>query len=237
MKKDYIYIGGFLGIILFLIFYIFFMFLPIKTKLSKIKRKAIMNEKQYKALSFQLESMDVNRIIKEINSLRDEIDKYKEYRIKPDEITSIINTIAKIPYEKRINLVIKEMTKERIRKKQRIISKKDGKNDKPSSKIVPIVKSDSAPPPPPPPGSSSSTIFKKTFSTKKNKIQDVIKWEELPIYIEMEGEYIDIAKFFYYLSNIKKIVLVEFLEMAADNLNTGKVNVKLRLVLILGEEE
>lgn len=237
MKKDYIYIGGFLGIILFLIFYIFFMFLPIKTKLSKIKRKAIMNEKQYKALSFQLESMDVNRIIKEINSLRDEIDKYKEYRIKPDEITSIINTIAKIPYEKRINLVIKEMTKERIRKKQRIISKKDGKNDKPSSKIVPIVKSDSAPPPPPPPGSSSSTIFKKTFSTKKNKIQDVIKWEELPIYIEMEGEYIDIAKFFYYLSNIKKIVLVEFLEIAADNLNTGKVNVKLRLVLILGEEE
>ncbi|MDD2716443.1 MAG: type 4a pilus biogenesis protein PilO [Candidatus Wallbacteria bacterium] len=243
MKNDKLILGGFSGIFILIFCYLSFFLLPLNSDIRKVKSNSDNNRRQFETTQEELKRFDIPDLNSKIETLKKKLKSFEEYKIERKDIPVLLDKITQIASKPRMKIYLNSIKQGGIQKNEKISEA----SDKPSPpKPVSSSSEQSAPPPPPPPGSGSTPPSPSGASSVPNqrltvqqpgtqKTPDKITWLELPIFIEMSGEFIDIAKFFFYLNQIENIIIVDSLSLDTDSMNTGAIECKLKLVVVMGE--
>jgi len=250
MSKDKFILSAIAGIFITIFIYFSFFLIPLNSNVSKLKRESAHNIKQYKISSGQLENFNIKDLNNRLDKVNKKISSFSQYKVNTSDVPKLLNDIANIVSRPDVSLELLGIKQGSVRINKKSISfknmiskrgssNKTSNNAKSSAPVPPPPPSGSrnAPAPPPPPSSTSPSRV-KTLSTSfsdENQTEKVISWKELPIYIELSGEFVDISKFFFFLNKMDKIIIADSISLEADKMNTGKVYCKVNLIVLMGE--
>ncbi|MDD5091728.1 MAG: hypothetical protein PHQ23_12540 [Candidatus Wallbacteria bacterium] len=243
MNKGNIYIVGFTGIIAMITGYFLFMLFPSVYQLQKSRKEALQGTRSLNMASEQLKSMNQLQIESQLVELRKSVSSFTSRKVDQNEIPLLLNTIAKIAEKPRIKIYLKAIKQGQIMKNEKVSAV--AIEESPVQSFSQASPGDAPPPPPPPSGGGSppppqSAVAEvtRTFVLKTkglNEKKQKITWEELPIYVDLSAEMIDIAKFFYYLNQLDSVIVLDNLTLKSDMMNTGTIDCKVKLLVVLGE--
>ena len=227
---------------IFFVRYFFFFLIPLNSNVKKLSREADHNYKQFKISDNQLKGFNIDQLKSKLDSINKKINKFSQYKLDNSDLPKLLNQFAKIVSKPGINLTLLGIKQGviRINKKSIVFKNKTNpiqSSSKPPSP-PPTARNNTPPPPPVPSVPAPSPSQRKILSSKTKNLKSgekIIRWKELPIYIEISGEFLDISEFFYYLNKIDKIIIVDSISMESDKMNTGKILCKINLIVLMGE--